>query len=631
VTVVIPCFNYGSYLPESLESVQHQTLPNVETIVVEGGSTDGVTLATVKQIEQAGLTRVRFLYRQEPHLTGDNRNLGIASAATKYICCLDADDKLKPHYLEVAVFLAETYGYDLVSPSVQAFEGDSLLWSLTDADPKTITEYNQVSTVAMFSRSAWTEVNGFRDFGRKDEYVAEDWDFWVRILWSGYQCKSIPQPLHMYRVHKAGLWHGDRSSLDYQRAKIIEANRQMLVSEPSPKPLQPAANAWATMLQPKPTAHAILLALPFVMIGGAEKIFEAIIRSETAKGRKVVVITTLVLADTMKDAAEHFQTLTPYFYALPSLFDESLTIWDDFVSYLIDQYSVDLIMIAGCDYMYHALPNIKDAFPTVAVVDQLFNQEVHFATNRHYARYIDLTIVPSPAFATRIVKEFNERPARTAVIPHGVEIPPLPDNAQVSESRLRSGLPADWANRFIIGFFGRLSPEKAPTDYIEIVRQLRSETNMRFVMTGEGPESARVHELIRRYGLADRMFTPGFVEDPHSLMAAVDVVVVPSRLDGMPLVVMESQALGKTVVASRVGSIPVMIEDDKTGQLCDPGDVKGFAMKLKALQASPEMRTRIGYQARQWAEEHHSATAMMHRYEEAFHRARSGRTVERLR
>ena len=623
VSVVIPCFNYGQYLVESVRSVRRQTLSAIELIVVEGGSTDGQTPAVVRQLEKAGLQRTRFLYRTEPNLPGDNRNFGIAAARGRYICCLDADDKLNPIYLEVAAFLAETYGYDLVYPSVQAFGADDFLWSLKDPDPATIADYNQVSTVAMFRRSAWEEVNGFRDFGRGEEHVAEDWEFWVRLLWNGFRAKCIPQALQLYRVHPAGIWHGIRSSIDYQRRKIVEANAKLLSGKTAPRPLVPQPDEWRGLLDVQGGRGSILLALPFVSIGGAEKIFEAIITSAIGRGTRVIVITTLALADTVKDTSEHFQTLTPNFYAFPKLFGDDLNRWDDFLSYLIDRYSVDLIMIAGCDYLYHALPALTAAFPHVGIVDQLFNDQVHFPTNRRYSRYIDVTMVPSPEFASRIAAEFGEKPDRVAVIPHGVAIPPTPDRDRIAQARERSGIPLEWRDKFLAGFFGRMSPEKAPADFVEIARTLRSEREIAFVMTGEGPELEQVRRLIREYGLDDRVFARGFVEDPQDLMVAVDAVVVPSRLDGMPLVVMESQALGKPVVAANVGSIPVMIEHGRTGLLCDPGDVEAFAARLRELFFSPAMRASIGRAARESVEVNHGAATMIRRYEEAFEKGRS--------
>ena len=127
VSVVIPCFNYGQYVEQAIRSVLSQTFTNLEIIVVEGGSTDGTTPEILRALEQSGLPRTRFVYRTEPHLVGDNRNFGIGLARGRYVCCLDADDLIKPTYVEIAVFLAEFGGYDMVYPSVRCFEELGLL------------------------------------------------------------------------------------------------------------------------------------------------------------------------------------------------------------------------------------------------------------------------------------------------------------------------------------------------------------------------------------------------------------------------------------------------------------------------------------------------------------------------
>jgi len=629
VSVVIPCFNYGQYVGQAIHSVLSQTFTNLEIIVVEGGSTDGTTPDVLRDLERKGLPRTRFVYRAEEHLVGDNRNWGIGLARGRYICCLDADDLIKPIYIEIAVFLAEFYGYDFVYPSVRCIGESDSHWLLRDPTWPEITDGNQISTVAMFRRAAWERVGGFRDWGKGERYVPEDWDFWVRLLGHGFRGKSIGESLMLYRVHGGGLWTTCGLALEHQRQAIREANPQLFVdwSVPADASLDRPATSWDNLIEPAGSHPPILFALPFIAIGGAEKVFEALARSLIRRGYKVVVITTLVLAETIRDCTESFEAITPYLYPLPRVLQNQEDRWRDFLFYLLRRHQIGTILIAGCDFVYRLLPEIDSEFPHIAILDQLFNDEVHYHTNRRYAAHIDATFVPFPSLADKLISEGGEQAGKVFVIPHGIDIEEMasaPDPTFES-----SGLPQHFRGKFLVSFFGRLSKEKAPADFVRIAKLLRSYDEICFLMTGEGQERAAVLSLIKRYGMQDRIHAPGFTDNVRTLMALSDVVVVPSSLDGMPLVVFEAQACGKPVVASAVGSIPDVIADGKTGLLCAPGDVTGFAERILELWRSPEMRRAIGEAARVWVRANHSAEPMTAQYIEAFERARSraGRTA----
>jgi glycosyltransferase involved in cell wall biosynthesis/SAM-dependent methyltransferase len=622
VSVVIPCFNYGQYVEQAIHSVLSQTFTNLEIIVVEGGSTDGTTPEVLRDLDRKGLPRTRFIYRAESHLVGDNRNFGIGLARGRYVCCLDADDLIKPIYLEIAVFLAESFGYDIVYPSVICFGESDLRWLLGDPTWPEIADGNQISTVAMFRRAAWERVGGFRDWGKGERYVPEDWSFWVRLVGHGFRGKSIREPLMLYRVHGGGLWTTCGLALEHQRQAIREANPQLFVDGfvPAAASLDRSATSWDTLIEPAGPPPTILFALPFITIGGAEKVFATLASSLIRRGYKVVVITTLVLAETIRDCTESFEAITPYLYPLPRLLQNQEDRWRDFLFYLLKRHQIGIILIAGCDFVYRLLPEIAREFPQIAILDQLFNDEVHYHTNRHYAAYIDATFVPSQTLADKLISEVGEQADKVFVIPHGINIEEMAAPDTTFDS---SGLPQHFRGKFLVSFFGRLSAEKAPADFVEIAGLLRSYDEICFLMTGEGQERAAVLALIERYGMQDRIHAPGFVDDVRTLMALSDVVVVPSSLDGMPLVVFEAQACGKPVVASTVGSIPDVIADGKTGLLCAPGDVNGFAERILELWRSPEMRRAIGGAARVWVRANHSAESMTAQYIEAFDRVRS--------
>jgi glycosyltransferase involved in cell wall biosynthesis len=611
VTVVIPCFNYGGLIEGAIRSVLNQTFSDLEIIVIEGGSTDPSSVADVRRVESLDLPKTRFYYRTERHLVGDNRNFGIRQARGRYVCCLDADDLLRPVYIETAVFLAEVFGYDIVTSWVQCFGDSDVVWKMRDPNFPAIVLENRVATAALFRRNAWAQVGGFRDWGLGREYVCEDWDFWIRLLGHGFQAKSIREPLLMYRVHGSGLTNGNTLDMDRQRKLLQDANAGLRASPRHGQAIPPVLNPWENLEPEENQPPAFLLALPFITVGGAEKLFQALAERVVSRGQRLLVITSITLPESVPDDAASFERITPHVYHLSTLFS-SYPLRQAFVRYLIRRYSVATLMLAGCDLVYHLLPALKSEFPGMVVIDQLFNDSVHVLNNRRYSEAIDTSVVPSEQLFTSLVKTHNAAPCSVKVIPHGV---------QIVEARRDVGshpLPAAARGKIIVSFFGRLSPEKAPDLFVDIARELSSHRELFFVMTGEGPEREQVLARIQKRRLGERFYTPGFVDDVVPLMRATDIVVLPSRVDGMPLAVLEAQALGKPVVASRVGSLPEIIEDQASGFLCDIGDVAAFCRRILQLARDPELRARMGIAAQQNVARKYSADIMLDAYERVF-------------
>jgi glycosyltransferase involved in cell wall biosynthesis len=427
----------------------------------------------------------------------------------------------------------------------------------------------------------------------------------------------------LYRVHHGGLWGTCELPVEQQRQAIREANTQLFVngSLPATQSLARPVPSWDCLIEPAGSHPSILIALPFITIGGAEKLFATLARTLVGRGYKVVVITTLVLAETIRDCTDSFEEITPYLYPLSRLLQNQEECWADFLFYLLKRHDIGTILIAGCDFVYRLLPEIAREFPEIAVLDQLFNDEVHYPSNRHYAGYIDTTLVPAQALADKLISD-GEQADKVRIIPHGINIEEMTAPDATFDS---SGLPESFRGKFLVSFFGRLAAEKSPADFVKIARRLRSYDEIRFLMTGEGQERASVLALIEKYELQDRIHVPGFVDNVRDLMALSDVVVVPSSVDGMPLVVFEAQAFSKPVVASAVGSIPYVIADGQTGFLCGPGDVKAFAARILELWRSPELCRAMGDAARIWVCANHSAESMTARYVQALDEARSRR------
>ena len=151
----------------------------------------------------------------------------------------------------------------------------------------------------------------------------------------------------------------------------------------------------------------------------------------------------------------------------------------------------------------------------------------------------------------------------------------------------------------VIGVF-RLSEEKQPLVFIEIARLLRERIpEARFAIAGDGPMFAEVAQAAARLGSTVTML--GARHDVPALLACADASMLCSRLEGNPNVLIESQALGCPVVATRAGGAVDAVIDGETGFLHDVGDAQRMAQSLARLISEPTLRASMSCAAAEFA------------------------------
>jgi glycosyltransferase involved in cell wall biosynthesis len=194
VSVVIPCFNLGEFVEEAVQSVLAQTFVDFEIVVVDDGSTDADTRRRVDGLASQPKTAV--LHTANQGLSAA-RNLGIARSHGAYVCSLDADDRLRPMWLERAVaLLDENPDIAFASHWVEAFGDRSFLWQPVRCDLTALLDCNVVNGAALLRRSVFDAVGGFDESMREG---CEDWEFWIRVTSNGYTGAIIPEVLYDYR------------------------------------------------------------------------------------------------------------------------------------------------------------------------------------------------------------------------------------------------------------------------------------------------------------------------------------------------------------------------------------------------------------------------------------------------
>ncbi len=145
-------------------------------------------------------------------------------------------------------------------------------------------------------------------------------------------------------------------------------------------------------------------------------------------------------------------------------------------------------------------------------------------------------------------------------------------------------------------FVGSLDLRKSPD---VLVRALSEAPGITCVFVGDGPAKHRIRQLAIQLGVADRIRFAGHLK-PAELgryYAGADLLVLPSVSEASPLVILEAMACGTPVVASRVGGIPAVVEDWKTGFLVKPGDIGQLTMCLRFLTEDKPLLQRMGAEA----------------------------------
>ena len=220
VTVVIPCYNYGQYLEQAVDSILKQTFQDFEILVVNDGSTDN-SLEVARSLEAASPTRVRVIDQPNSGQPAYPRNNGIKQARGEYILCLDADDWVEPTMLEKSVaVLDHDPGVSIAYVDLQHFGDSDETWITGEYDFLWLRRTNLMPCATLFRKRVWVDVGGYRT----NVKGMEDWDFWIAAGAAGHYGKRVPEILLNYRAKHDGLLNQVRSQFNEKFARIILNN-----------------------------------------------------------------------------------------------------------------------------------------------------------------------------------------------------------------------------------------------------------------------------------------------------------------------------------------------------------------------------------------------------------------------
>jgi glycosyltransferase involved in cell wall biosynthesis len=247
---------------------------------------------------------------------------------------------------------------------------------------------------------------------------------------------------------------------------------------------------------------------------------------------------------------------------------------------------------------------------TAEMAVDLWKRRGHLAIDRRLARWTDRVVGNSRAVAD-FYRKAGVPDDRLTVIPSGIadEEPPAVDPAAV---RAEFGWPADAPMAL---FAGRLAPQKGVEDLVAALDLLQHvRPDLRTLVVGDGPLRSRLVETAHAYRLDSLVRFPGHREDVPRLLAASDLLVLPSLYEGLPNVVLEAMRFRKPVVATAAPGTTEVVEHGRTGLLVPVHDHPALAQAIRTVLADRDLAHRLGEAGRARAEAEFRAETMVARF-----------------
>jgi len=214
------------------------------------------------------------------------------------------------------------------------------------------------------------------------------------------------------------------------------------------------------------------------------------------------------------------------------------------------------------------------------------------------ARVTDRLVAVSPEVRDELVALHVAPRDRFSVIRLGIELEPrVAFDGDVAEVRRRHGIPAE---KFVVGWFGRMTAVKRTEDLLTMLAGLRERgVDALLLLVGDGDDRARLEQRAHDLGLARSCLFLGYQQDVAPWYAVCDAVVLTSASEGTPVTIIEALAAGRAVVATRVGGVPDVVDEGETGFLVRPGDTHAIAERLEILARDPKRRAAMGRAGRE--------------------------------
>ena len=523
-TIAVTVYNQSeSELNRCIKSILGQSrLPDFVELLDDGSNKQ----ETLKALKKAAIANPKIkVLRSKNNGVVRARNFLIYRCKTSHLLFIDPDDEMSPKYLEEAekLFLSDR-SIEVVHPNVlMRNKKNEKLWVTGPFDSKILQVVNTIPMSSVCATEVFRDLKGYsQEFNRG----YEDWDFWVRASLSGV--RGAP-------LRSVGYFYSEKTQSRSSSAAVHKEDLQRLIQD----------RALGYFYAPKHYGQVeIFIFAPwFIRGGGVDVLIERLLKQFT--DHKVALVTTEIkpkdfvsaitaelktsipVVERIKFSSDtHFMRILEKLASKKAVIINMSSPWAFNNSLQLNSFITDHFAWAfneiGTSRIANCSGPITEAWPVYAGL----SNELQSIRNKK---------IPIELIYVGIQKKRNM-------------------NRREVSSR-----------KFKVGWIGRLSPEKDPIKFVDMVSS--SDTSkFHFSMAGDGPLRTKVLLKLKQ---AKNLNYLGFVESSNSYLRNLDVLVLTSKIEGIPLVAMEALQLGVYVVAPRIGGLPDLIKDKKNGMLYD--------------------------------------------------------------
>jgi glycosyltransferase involved in cell wall biosynthesis len=551
--------------------------------------------------------------------------------ACEYLCHFDSQSLIEPTFLEKCLWLLGT------NPEIAFCNSHSssrsmpqIVWNYGFEQRSKFLDENYAGETFVIKRSAYAAVAAEQ---RSSAHGYAGWERWLQLARQGLWGYTIPEALISYE------WIDSRSPFlpaDTQqqafRRYIQERYGALKRQFPSSQLAEPRTYEQIGLVPPinnqlvKPeSTKRLFIIMPWLIVGGSERVNLDIVRYLTHSGYEVSFATTL--PNVVHGWIAEFARYTSDIFVL----DRFLRLHDypRFLVYLIKSRQIDVVMISNSYLGYQLLPFLRAHCPEVTFVDYCHSGSDDWKNGGYprcgaaYQELLDLNITSSQNVKEWMVERGAE-PDRIDICYTNIDVQKWHPDVEARKRKraqleLRDDVP-------LIVFVGRIDGDKRPSFLAQIVRSLQDDIKGQFVcaVLGDGPERSSLEYLVRSLKIDTSMKLLGRVSDSelHDYMAAADIFLLPSSIEGISVAVFEAMAMGLVPVAARVGGQSELVTPD-CGILIPHGsnELAQYVDALRQLIQQHDQRRQMGMKARDRVERLFPLTALGPRMAELLDKA----------